>query len=557
MSAGNRKVLIVDDDVNLLSGLRRQFRNDFDLHTTASASEALEMIAAENPFAVVLSDYQMPEMDGVGLLQRVRHDSPDTITIMLTGLADLEVAVSALHQGGIFRFLHKPCPAEIIRDAIKDGIERYRLVVAERQLTADLNSKNQQLQELNEQLEERVNRRTAMIHRLHEFVTNLNGLDTLEDVADLVVATAIREAACRRGCLMLPDKTGQSLRVIAANGLPENLAKSLQVPVGRAISGRVFAEVQPVVLENQSELEEFSDRADAAFFDAAPLVSTVLVSPSGPIGVLNVADPEDGRPLSMEALAGLRAVADAAAIALRNQIRLLERNEARDAVIVALATLAEYRDPETGAHLQRVQAYCRLLSEALAARKYGRVINRAFIEAIVHSSPLHDIGKVGTPDHILLKPGRLTPEEFEVMKRHAVLGGDAIRDLIVQGRAQPFLQMGMEIAYHHHEKYDGSGYPAGLAGQDIPLPARIMALADVYDALTSRRPYKEPMPHERAAAIIREGRGRHFDPDVADAFDAQEAAFQHMALTLKDDGASSKSGSSATHQTEDLAAATV
>jgi putative two-component system response regulator len=174
---------------------------------------------------------------------------------------------------------------------------------------------------------------------------------------------------------------------------------------------------------------------------------------------------------------------------------------------------------------------------------------------MVRSSPLHDIGKVGTPDHILLKPGRLTPEEFEVMKRHSVIGGDAIRDLIAQGRTQPFLQMGMEIAYHHHEKYDGSGYPAGLAGQDIPLPARIMALADVYDALTSRRPYKDPMPHERAAAIIREGRGYHFDPDVVDAFDAREAAFQQMALTLKDDDASNKPAPPVTDQTMELVAA--
>ena len=241
------------------------------------------------------------------------------------------------------------------------------------------------------------------------------------------------------------------------------------------------------------------------------------------------------QPFDADQLALLRTLAEASAIALRNQMRLRERNEARDATILALAKLAEHRDPETGAHLERVQEYCRLLSEHLATNpKYATVISKSFIETIVRSSPLHDIGKVGISDHILLKPGRLTPHEFETMKRHSILGGDTIRNLIQQGRTQDFLQMGMEIAYHHHEKYNGKGYPFGLAGEAIPLSARIVAVADVYDALTSKRVYKEAMPHEQAAAIIREDAGSHFDPDVVAAFCAQEEHFRQLARDLAD-----------------------
>jgi putative two-component system response regulator len=218
-----------------------------------------------------------------------------------------------------------------------------------------------------------------------------------------------------------------------------------------------------------------------------------------------------------------------------NQIRREERNEARDATILALAKLAEHRDPETGAHLERVQHYCRLLSRSLAeTSRYAALIDNEFVDHIVRSSPLHDIGKVGIPDSVLLKAGRLTVDEFEVMKRHAAIGGDTLRPLVVKGRGQTFLQMGMDIAYCHHEKFDGTGYPRGLAGEAIPLAARILSLADVYDALTSKRVYKEAMSHDEAAFIIRRESAAHFDPDVVNAFNRCESEFRRLAEEMRD-----------------------
>ncbi|MEI7611369.1 MAG: two-component system response regulator [Betaproteobacteria bacterium] len=206
----------------------------------------------------------------------------------------------------------------------------------------------------------------------------------------------------------------------------------------------------------------------------------------------------------------------------------------QDVTIHAMASLAETRDNETGNHIRRTQFYVKLLAEKLRHHpRFKDVLdNDKTIDLIIKSAPLHDIGKVGIPDRILLKPGRFEPEEFEIMKRHTTLG----RDAIIKAEESldldhPFLTYAKEIAYSHHEKWDGSGYPEGLSGEAIPLTGRIMALADVYDALISRRVYKEGMPHAKAVEIILQGNGTHFDPDVMLAF--RELADEFKAIAEK------------------------
>ena len=213
--------------------------------------------------------------------------------------------------------------------------------------------------------------------------------------------------------------------------------------------------------------------------------------------------------------------------------RTHENELIKDVSLNALAMLAEKRDNETGNHLHRTRGYMETLMAHLRQhpRFQGYLDERRRL-LIAKATPLHDIGKVGIPDNILLKPGRLTAEEFEVMKHHSQIGADAIEEAIrhVLGDGVgpveservdspvAFLEVARLIALHHHEKWDGSGYPAGLAGDDIPICARLMALADVFDALSCRRHYKEPFPADKVQAIILEGRGKHFDPDIVDAF---------------------------------------
>ncbi len=218
--------------------------------------------------------------------------------------------------------------------------------------------------------------------------------------------------------------------------------------------------------------------------------------------------------------------------------RTLEILHTQDVTIYSMAVLAETRDNETGKHIMRTQHYVRVLAEQLIkAGKYLAYLDAVRIELLFKSAPLHDIGKVGIADSILLKPGKLTEEEFAVMKKHTTYGRDAIvkaEQEIGAGNSTTFLTMAREIAYTHHEKWNGQGYPEGISGDDIPLSGRLMAVADVYDALISKRAYKAAFSHEKAAAIIIAGRGEHFDPELVDAFVEVQEVFREIALKYGD-----------------------
>jgi putative two-component system response regulator len=213
--------------------------------------------------------------------------------------------------------------------------------------------------------------------------------------------------------------------------------------------------------------------------------------------------------------------------------RTEELRSARDAALLTLAKLADSRDAATGQHLERIAAYARLLTGALRDGAYGGEVSAEFEEQIFRSSPLHDVGKVAIPDSILLKPGPLTPDEQAVMRTHAAVGGDILRAVVEASSDYSFLKMGMEIAYQHHERWDGGGYPAGLAGPGICLAARIVALVDAYDAMTTARPYKRPLPHGVAVERITVDRGRHFDPVIVDTFLSCQQSFQRVRSAME------------------------
>ena len=215
----------------------------------------------------------------------------------------------------------------------------------------------------------------------------------------------------------------------------------------------------------------------------------------------------------------------------RIQCHIDELSRTQDVTILSLATLAEIRDNETGEHILRTQRYVRILANKLVDHpNFSGQLNTTTIDLMFKSAPLHDIGKVGIPDAILLKPDKLTDEEFTIMKTHAQLGAEALDVAKRELGSNSFLRYAREIALTHHEKWDGSGYPNGLRNTDIPLSGRLMAVADVYDALISKRVYKPAFTHDKAVEIIREGSGTHFDPDVVDAMNATEDQFKTVAV---------------------------
>jgi HD-GYP domain-containing protein (c-di-GMP phosphodiesterase class II) len=386
-----------------------------------------------------------------------------------------------------------------------------------------------ELHRLNHQLEELVRQKTRALQVQYEYVANMT---QMSDPAAIIKAfmSAIRELT-RLNQLTLwlsPQVDGQfSCHYPLESEHPKFQAKTC--PAG--VIAKLLADKQLWLLAETADsgLSDF----DKSLFNGIPCMAVPLQSKRGILGILNLAGEQVV--LDKDHLEALTGMTDVTATALENHWHREAFDDAQDAIITALAKLSEYRDPETGAHLLRLKKYSALICRHLAkTEKFRDIVTAEFTQDLVRSSPLHDIGKVGIPDAILKKPGKLTVEEFEIMKTHAQIGGDTLRTVYEQYPSQSFIKCGMEIAYGHHEKWNGSGYPCGLQGETIPLAARILALVDVYDALTSRRVYKPPFPRDQANAVIVEGNGNHFDPDIVAAFLNNETEFHRIAEQYAD-----------------------
>lgn len=467
----NRRILFVDDSVDVLEGFERLLSRNYDIHTASSPEDALSMMR-RTPFAVIVSDQDMPTMEGAELLARVAERWPTTARIMLTGVEDRDVAVASIEKGHVLRFLDKPVPYERLRDALEEGLAAYEGAIEDAARTERLSFSRDAMADFLSALDGRVENQADSLLRLHEFVHELSSTDTLEAVAELC-ARAVHDMLPGCGVFVeLVDTTTDHHRA--------------QACAGPAVAGERF--VQPVS------------------------------SPEGNVGAIQVGE---GGSLSDVQRSMAASIATSTAVAVHNQLRRRERDNAQQATIMAMAVLAEQRDNETGKHLERVSQYCELIALGLRDDgKHRELITDAWIRDLYRSAPLHDIGKVGIPDGILLKPGKLDPDEWETMKQHTTIGAETLRS-VMGDRTNTFLKMSLDIAWCHHEKWDGSGYPRGLRGPEIPLCARILALADVYDALTTVRPYKQAWSHTEALEWIKGGGGSHFDPDVVDAFVAR------------------------------------
>ncbi len=258
-----------------------------------------------------------------------------------------------------------------------------------------------------------------------------------------------------------------------------------------------------------------------------------IIANSGPVGVFDFGSRRSGA-FSPGEISMCSMLVDQMSYSLEN-IRLVnELSRSRDAVIRGMALLAEIRDTHIGGHLNRICAYAKYLSEQLIGRPGYAEVTPAFIDTIARSAALHDVGKVGIPDAILLKPGKLTTPEFEIMKSHTTMGAELLEGLIKDYGEYAMITMGAEMAIGHHERWDGTGYPNGVCGRDIPLSARILTLCDVYDALTSRRVYKNAWSAEDTITTIREASGKQFDPDLLEIFLARPADLRKIQAEYPD-----------------------
>jgi response regulator RpfG family c-di-GMP phosphodiesterase len=308
------------------------------------------------------------------------------------------------------------------------------------------------------------------------------------------------------------------------------------VPIGEGVAGRVYQSGGRIILDSVGEADPDGEVHDSRLYANPPVVSMAMRASEHTVGVLYVAERIGGHRFTECELDYLDLISDSAAAAIQGILTRRAREQAREAIAIALASLAEHRDNDTGRHLDRMTGFCVILANRLATdSKYARQIDSEFVDNLRRAAPLHDIGKVAVPDRILLKRGTLTSDEMKIMQTHATVGAQTIQSAQAHSPDSQFLITAEEIAHGHHEWVDGNGYPRGIRGTQIPLSARIAAIADVYDALVTRRVYKDAMSHTEARSIIKSLSGRQFDPVVVEAFLSTEEEFRKLAAELRDD----------------------
>jgi len=496
-------ILVVEDDAELRFILAAQLgSHGFHVFEANDGTEGVELAMQYIP-DVVIMDIGLPGMDGITATETLRADArtSDIPVIILTARSGSADVVRGLNAGAQ-EYLHKPFDVAELMARVRTV---HRLAVARRRIDR-----------LNSRLEAEVDQKTERLQVLYEYMRDLNRAETVDAVVDLLVDAVRQAASAKRVAIFLMSSTPGDLRCVRTVGVDETTTESLRREAASL--------VQEGILNLCGTLASAAPCHGAAADDPAreflstPLMCSSFDDRSELLGVLHVAE-QGGQPFCDEDVECLRSLADAAAIAFENIRRQTRLEQSVRVLLRTVGHLAEYRDEETTRHLERVTKTARILTKELRnSSRYSGDISMEFVESIALAAPLHDIGKVGIPDEILTKPGRLTDEEFAIMKTHADIGRRVLSQAIDPTRPVPLLQMCVDIAYCHHERFDGKGYPRRLRGLEIPLAARIVALVDAYDAITSKRRYKEPSTHEEAMELIKADSGRHFDPEIVRAF---------------------------------------
>ncbi len=515
-------VLVVEDDAELRFILCVHLRAaGFEVVEACDGLEALDLVA-ERLFDLIVMDVGLPRLDGVATTRRLKED-PKTSSIpiiMLTARSGSGDVVKGF-EAGAQEYLFKPFDVAELLARVRTV---YRLAKA-----------HQNLDQLNTQLEAEVDAKTRRLQRLYEFMRDLNHASSREDILDLVVECVRQTTQADRISLFLLDASNEQLVCERAVGADAASLPPISAADVHGIVGQVFRTGRAISAKTFGGGSDTARRYARDEFLSTPLITTSLETRDGVIGVLNVTDKHDGKSFRHEEIECVQSVANAAAIALDNVTRRIRLEQSVRVLLQTVGRLAEYRDEETTLHLERVAKMAKILARELQnAGPYAATVTDEFVEMLVQAAPMHDIGKVGIPDDILTKPGKLTDEEFQIMKTHTDIGRRVLSQAVDSAHPAPLLQMCIDIAFSHHERFDGRGYPRRLRGEDIPLSARIIALVDAYDAITSRRRYKAAKPHQQAVEIIRADSGKHFDPVIVNAFLRIESEFDEVREQLEE-----------------------
>lgn len=511
-------VLVADDNVRMRQLCRVLLeREGHDVIEAADGIQVLDAIRVSLPEIIVM-EADMPRLDGLECTRRLKLDAATQhIPILMISVLDTEDDIVAGLQAGVDEYLTKPFNP-------KEFVLRVRTMATAHSCRLQLlHSRKRQ-------------RRQAFIQKhLLEFLRVAAITEQLDDILDQTLRIASKLTGCRRISIMLPDHGSKTLSIAKAIGIEDRLVRYTRLPFGSGTAGGVFTTGQTVIVNSAGDAVVQLPEEDSTFFVSAPLISQAMATQNTIVGVLNLTGRKNHRPFAPLELQCIDLICSISASAINAILAKETREGICDSIVVALTTLTEYRDDQTGGHLERVTRYSLLLARNLTGRAESQAeIDSTFMRDMHRAVSLHDIGKVAIPDSILFKPGKLTEKEMLIMRGHSEIGARIIRSIMGGASEARFLRMAEEIAHDHHEWYNGAGYPRGLAGGEIPLCARIVAVADVYDAVTSARVYKPAKTHDEARAYIQEASGTHFDPAIVEAFLRCNTEFERTATELAD-----------------------
>ena len=526
----NDTVLFVDDEVKILNTLRwNSLEENYRCLFAQSGHEALNILSNEQ-VSVIVSDINMPGMDGLKLLSEVKARYPDVVRVVLSSYTLMQQVLITVDQADIFKFIIKPWNrAEEYKSAIDEALEyhrqqRQRAKISDSFLVSAASDDSDWLQgDCSEEQE---------CPRVLEIVGHADQQPIL-NVLKSAYAVSVRGIGDQSLFSYIKGYDPSLIIIDSSAGLQDEQIGMLMAFLrdDSKTAGIPIVIVQSESNPNPQEKYFGFGATDCLKEPLPPVVLVARVRTHVELSMLK-------RKLNKQ-----RDYLD-----LESSRRLRETQLVQDLILGVITQLVEARDVGTAFHISHTRAYVEILARSLKkSSKYSDKLNEQTISLVVKASTLHDIGKIGVPDSILLKDGGLSDAEFEMMKRHCEIGSNAIRSVInralrmniaEKGRDKPeslmFLEIAEEIAKYHHEKWDGSGYPSGLKGEQIPLYARMMALADVYDALTSKRSYKGSWDAGSTAEHIIGLKGTHFDPDIVDAFEAEKESFMHIHERIMD-----------------------
>jgi response regulator RpfG family c-di-GMP phosphodiesterase len=484
------RILVVDDELTIRKTIQKRLeREGYEVTSVDNAKDALQLFQ-ENSFDTVISDIRMEEMDGLELLKNLQRQRRDVPIIMVTGAPSLDTAQESIKEGA-YDYITKPIERDILINTVERALEKKRL--------------NDQLREYQQNLELKVREQTKRLFDIYKFANKLNSLDTLENVVNYVVDFVADLMYSKRVSIMLLDQKGEYLTIKGHTGLDEQITRNTRIKKGEPIAGKVLETGKPMIVDDISSVKAESDRySEYKSFISFPLMQVALKSNDTPLGIINVTNRFGDQPFTREDLENLDFIAHTASVAINNQLKSIEIEKSYFNTMRALAAAVEAKDRYTRGHSDRVKTYAVELATRLGL--FGETIS-----TIEYACLLHDIGKIGIPDCIIQKDRDLTEEEYRQVMEHPAKGEGIIRVI-------PFLEPARPIIRHHHERFDGAGYPDGIREKEIELGARIIAIADTYDAMTTERPYRGPLPKDHVISVLKEEKGKQFDPELVDIF---------------------------------------